>query len=424
VLLILASLLGLPAGVLRAMCAGRSCDSTNETVGDVPYCSLPEELRTLIAAGYRDGRSGDIFGVTGRATISEHRVMWPSVQAGGGSSAVTFFGTGVETGASTADGITLDAIAPTIADIIGLKRPHPEVRSGRAVPGVAIGRPPKLVVEVVLKDVGAHEVGEDTAPFLAHIFRRGASTLTAATGSLPADPAATITTIGTGGLPRQHGITGRLIRNEGGRLVRPWSSGAPPSVIATLGDDLDERNNQRARIGLIATHSTERGLIGGNWYTDVDRDDFEIASTPRRIEDVARGLLTRGYGKDRVPDLLGIVLPGALQEVDHAIAGIYRAARRATESVALIIATIGHGSVTEAGPLGDRRIVDAVEADIGAPVIEGIVAGSLFLDQEVLADRQISEDAVARALASVTRRGRPIFDDVFPAISISFGRYC
>jgi sialate O-acetylesterase len=40
----------------------------------------------------------------------------------------------------------------------------------------------------------------------------GAGTLEGETGSLPIDPAATLTTVGTGGLPSQHGITGSFVR--------------------------------------------------------------------------------------------------------------------------------------------------------------------------------------------------------------------
>ena len=67
----------------------------------------------------------------------------------------------------------------------------------------------------------------------------------ATAGSLPLDPTAVETTIGTGGLPSQHGITGTWVRNAQGRLVRAFGPGAPTPVIAALGDDLDQRDGRR-----------------------------------------------------------------------------------------------------------------------------------------------------------------------------------
>ncbi len=94
------------------------------------------------------------------------------------------------------------------------------------------------------------------------------------TGSLPEEPAATLTTIGTGGLPSQHGITGNLIRDKRGAPVPAWSADAPTSVIATLADDWDHATGQAAKIGLIAPDQTDQGLVGGTWYLSHDRDDL------------------------------------------------------------------------------------------------------------------------------------------------------
>ena len=81
----------------------------------------------------------------------------------------------------------------------------------------------------------------------------------ATAGSLPLDPTAVESTIGTGGLPSQHGITGTWVRNTQGRLTRAFGPGAPPPVIASLGDDLDAATAGRAKIGLIRTTPGRRG---------------------------------------------------------------------------------------------------------------------------------------------------------------------
>src|SRR2546430_13521233 len=83
------------------------------------------------------------------------------------------------------------------------RRPHPEVRAGKAVDGVPDGERPRLVLEVAWKGVGTDELRHDPRSWrsLRSLMGRGAATLAGDTGSLPLDPAATLTTIGTGGLP-------------------------------------------------------------------------------------------------------------------------------------------------------------------------------------------------------------------------------
>ena len=69
---------------------------------------------------------------------------------------------------------------------------------------------PSLVVQVVWKGVGSAdlEAHPHAWPFLRATIAGGGGTLEGTTGSLPLDPTATLTTIGTGGLPdatRHHG---------------------------------------------------------------------------------------------------------------------------------------------------------------------------------------------------------------------------
>ena len=139
-----------------------------------------------------------------------------------------FLGKGVRTGElSSTPG--LDQIAPTLEPSLGLVRPHPEVRDGAAIPGVAIpGRSTPLVVMIVWKWVGMREIPNAVTPWFNRISSRAGSTSEpradepgiaaglATAGSLPLDPTAVESTIGTGGLPSQHGITGTWVRNDTG----------------------------------------------------------------------------------------------------------------------------------------------------------------------------------------------------------------
>src|SRR5262249_54506035 len=148
--------------------------------------------------------------------------------------------------------------------LLGLHRPHPEVRAGTAIKGVvAPGARTPLVVLLVEKGIGSSGVRQ---PFPKLPPGVHTSEGRAETGSVPNDPIAVEETIGTGGLPSQHGITGALIRNDNGKVVRAFGPGSPQPVIATLGDDLDQATGGAAKIGLVETAVGDAGLTGDAWY--------------------------------------------------------------------------------------------------------------------------------------------------------------
>jgi hypothetical protein len=315
-----------------------------------------------------------------------------------------------------------------VAEVIGLDRPHPGVRSGRVVPGVADpGQAPRLVLQVVWKGVGASDLRADPVawPTLRGILEDHTGTLQAEVGSLPLDPAAILTTIGTGGLPRDHGITGTLVRNDRGDVVRAWDRGAPFSVIAGLGDDLDELLDQRPRIGAVLTDVADRGVVGGNWYVDVDRDDLVIArddamAQARRAERLLRG----GYGTDDTPDLLAVVMAGPVRAMDRALAGLVAAAEDASGGRVLVVVTAtGSDGGPEAVPASG--IESVVEREVGRDVVEATAPGGLFLDQDVLASSGLSDDPVIERLRDLRAPdGGPLLADVFPQVAVTFARYC
>ena len=437
VLLLVLAAIGVPAGVLRAACAGKSCPA-EVAQARVPFCPLPAELKAKLAAGFREGRSPDVMAVTGNHAVAGTAGAgpWPSVTAASRVTAVpiAFFGTGIEPAAVVPRGMGLDAIAPTLADVLGFRRPHPDVRVGTAVADIANGERPRLVLEVAWKGVGTQELRDDPRSWrsLRSLMARGAATVAGDTGSLPLDPAATLTTIGTGGLPSQHGITGALVRNDHGRVVRAWGPGAPFSVIATLPDDLDQAMDQRPLIGLVASDEADRGIVGGNWYIGHDRDTMVVATGGSAVP-AAEKLLAEGFGRDAVPDILAVVLDGSVSSIDRRTQELVAAAERAAGgSVAVAIAGTGGGSGTDAGSTdGDRiRVPDIVsQVDAGVPgdpnVVAGAVSGGLFLDQGALAKEGISGDAVVQATMGVTTPdGTRVFEDAFQGFAVSFGKYC
>jgi hypothetical protein len=432
ILLVILAAVGVPAAALRAVCAGRSCSGGDTAGASIPFCPLPDALKTDLVAGFRQGRSPDVLAVTkgtallGGTDPNDAPVPWPDLGAAGSTGVpIVFSGTGVDPSTPVPDGTGLDQVAPTIADVIGLRRPHPGVRSGVSVNGIGTGDRPRLVLEIALKGIGAADVADRASwPFLVSLLRRGTGTLHGDAGSLPLDPAATLTTIGTGGLPFQHGITGTVIRNDRGQVVRAWGNGAPPSVIAALPDDLDRRARQRSKIGLIATDPSDRGLIGRNWYEAHDTDPAVVAR-PGHGLDAARRVLGTGFGSDDVADLLGVVLAPERGTDDRIRRLVAAAEQESGGSVLVVVAGTGTSTPDAGGGVRTvlAQIEDAVEGD--APVVAAAVPGGLFLDQATLASEGITGDTAVHALLDVTTPdGGRMMADAFQGFAVSFARYC
>jgi hypothetical protein len=434
-LLAVLALLAAPAVALRAACVGRSCQ-TPQAPPKVPFCSLSAETRSLIAAGYREERSPDVLAVTrsGRvvgATGLPGGSPWPSVEVPHSARVpIVFWGAGVDQSAQVTPGTGLRDVAPTLASLLGFQVPHPEVRSGRPVDGITSGERPRLVVMVVWKRLGTEDLERAPArwPELARLLSGGAGTLEGDVGSLPLDPAAALATLGTGGLPSEHGITGTVVR-DGSRVVRAWSRGAPVSIIATLADDLDERLRQRPKIGLVGTTGADRGAIGGNWYLDGDRDDTVIAAgPPARQASAAAKVLRSDYGADGVPDLLVVTMDGSIARMDAALARVVQAARReAGGSVSVVVTATGSAGTAAEGDVAAPRLRRELERGLPAraPVIQSVALGGLFLDQRALVDTGITAEDVLRELRTLEDpQGGRLLADSFPGIAVTLARYC
>jgi len=440
ILLLAAVLIGVPGAVLRSSCVG-GCATAEATPARVPFCSLPGPLRAKIAAGFRDGRSPDILAVSGRTAVvgsvppsgapspagvwlSTHRSPDPRIP-------IVLAGTGIRSNASLPAGADLRRIAPTVARALAFERPFPEVRSGRPLPGVARPERPRLVLQVVWKDVGSADLAadRDAWPTLRRLLTVGAGTLRGAVGSLPFDPAAALATIATGGLPAEHGITGTWLRDDRGDVVRAWSPGAPTSVIATIADDLDEALGQRPMVGLVGTDPADRGIVGRDWYGRADRDTVVLVPRGGDQARAARRVLSDGFGRDPVPDLLAVVASGPVSRLDGELRRIVRAAASASDGSLLIVVTAtGSPEPTSSGPhLAAGDVVRALEA---TPVTDGrlVVAatpGGLFLDRSTLARERIAGSAAADAMRAMEASdGTSPFADAFQGFAVSFGRFC
>jgi hypothetical protein len=425
VLLVSLTLVGAPAVALHAFCVGKSCNEEAEVAAAVPFCSLPADLRAQIVDGYREGRSPDVLAVTNTASIRG----WPASPYVADSNRVPlwFFGSGVEPGPIPA-GSSVDQIAPTLAAAMGFDRAHPEVRSGRPLPSVVRnGAAPRLIVEVVWSDVGS-DFPRGRAPWLLGTLEPSGEAAfgDATTGSLPTDPAAILTSIGTGGIPSEHGITGTTIRSKAGDAAAAWSGDAPTSVIATLADDWDHATGERARIGLIAPDATSQGMVGGSWYLEHDEDDLLFGK--REPVDAASTLINEGFGADETTDILAVDLHGGVSQMDARSKALVSIVRDLVPDTTFVLTatgtqrpTSGKGTPSVSAGSVTRHVDDTV----GARVVAAAVPGGLFLDQAVMAANDITSDNVVRAMdAMAAPDGTPLFADAYPGFAISFSRYC
>ncbi|MEX2274844.1 MAG: hypothetical protein WEA10_04670 [Actinomycetota bacterium] len=411
---------------------------------------MPSNLRADIAAGYREKRSPDVLVVPHEAVFagwkeggqSGVRPLWPST-VGTSSQEVPllFTGTGIAPGATVPAGTTLDRVAPTLMEILGIEWNNPAVHPGAPLEITASGPPPRLVLVVALEGIGSADVeGEPPRDwtFLRSLLHQGAGTMRADAGSLPLDPAAILTTVGTGGLPADHGITGTFLRDDdAGDLTRAWGRGAPLSVIATFADDLDADEigfspvDGQARVGFVADDEANRGLVGGTWYPNSDRDDVVITDPARIVAD-ATALLASGYGTDGEPDVLGVVVRHSAAGMDDQLRHLVEAARtQAGDGLAVVVTATGPAPTT--GPPNDEarqplsEITDPVEAAVpgSSPAIEGTQPGGLFLDQATLTQAGVSSGTVVQAL--LRTRGAdsaPLLADAFGGFAVQFGRFC
>ncbi len=227
---------------------------------------------------------------------------------------------------------------------------------------------------------------------------------------MPVDPVAVEATIGTGGLPSQHGITGAEIRNANGKVVRAFGPGSPQPVIATLGDDLDRATAGAARIGLIASAVGDAGLTGDAWYATGPVRDRTV-SDGAHPDTAVRGFLARGWGADSTPDLLAVALSGSSGDDMRAGSSIVDEVLRTVPDATVVLTGTGSTHVANA-----ERLPPPAGTDVVSP-------GGVFLDRSEGATTS-AQDVVDALKADTAPDGSPLFDDAFASYAVRFGRYC
>jgi hypothetical protein len=435
-LLIALTLIGVPAAALRVGCAGASCASSAAAGTPAPFCALPADLQALITAGTYEGRSPDALGVAGDHPVvsivdavrgRSIRVLWPSAsvaRAPSMSAPLVFIGRNIQDGAlPSATG--LDQIAPTLEPILGFQRPHPEVRDGRAIAGVAQARvATRLVVLIVWKGVGTADVDAARPPWLEDpqpLSRSGSRDRAigiaqgpASAGSLPLDPVAVESTIGTGALPSQHGITGTWLRGPDGRITFAYGRGAPSPVVAALGDDLDGVTNGRSKIGLIQEQVGDVGLTGDAWYGIGPVRDRSVVTGSNLPAQVA-GFLRDGWGADVTPDLLAVSMMSSVAHDDEMTSQIVDEVLARVPTATIVVAGTG---TLRTGAATVTPMPTGVD-----PTPGGGAAGGFFIDGSTDNPRT-AQDVVDAMRTETAPDGTPLYEDSFASYAVRFGRYC
>jgi arylsulfatase A-like enzyme len=249
-------------------------------------CSLPTQWVELTRRGYFAPRSGQIallprypayFAQSG--TGWTHSGPWPYLQ----QVPIVFYGPGVVPRVGkVARRVTVADIAPTI---MALLRGSFRTEDGRRLREVANfnvklleSKPPKLIVTVVWDGGGWNALRQwpEDWPNLARMMSQGVTYTNAIVGSSPSVTPSVHTTLGTGVFPATHGITGIPVRYEDGSVGDVFSQGESSRFlrVPTVAELWDERNRNRALVGMVGYEPWHLGMIGqGAERPGGDRDD-------------------------------------------------------------------------------------------------------------------------------------------------------
>jgi arylsulfatase A-like enzyme len=249
-------------------------------------CGLNSEWLLRTQRGYFEERSGQIallprtpaYMASGGGGWS-HSGPWPYLQ----DVPLVFYGPGIIDEGITSDRpVTTADIAPTIADLLKGRLGESD---GEALPEVigseaqSIERPaPKLILTIVWDGGGWNtlDLWDESWPNLEQLMNEGVSFSEATVGSNPSVTPAVHSTIGTGVFPDTHGITGVPVRDEQGEVVDSFLEGESSRFlqVPALAELWDERNGNRAEIGMFGYEPWHLGMIGqGAERAGGDKDD-------------------------------------------------------------------------------------------------------------------------------------------------------
>ena len=480
-------------------------------------CSLPPSHVLRTWRGYRPGRSGQIQMIPKEPNFVgewlSHSGPWPYVQR----IPLFLYGPGHVPASGRVRGpATLADVAPTIA--AHLEFPF-RARDGRALDRAlgSSPTPPRLVVVVVWDGGGRNVLTEHPRawPTLRRLIPEGTWFEDAVVGTSPSVTPAVHATIGTGAFPRRHGVVDLKFLFEG-RLASINEETPRYQIEPTMADRYDRARGNRPVVGLAAPLGT-LGMVGrgsllpagdrdvaaierdGLWQLDplqrpyfrfpaarptelgdrqsaevdasdgrrdgtwlgspVEGDPAILSKTPAFSVHQARFLrdliVTEGFGRDRVPDLLftnfkqidGVAhewsmnspqMEAVVRSSDRALGDLVRTLDRFVGRRRWVLAlTADHGSTPRPELTGafaislprlERDLDAAFDADEdGRPAIRDLRVTQMWVDPDELAENGHTLDEVSRFLMRYSegqnaevpvdpeRADRPVFEAAFPS---------
>ena len=167
---------------------------------------------------------------------------------------------------------------------------------------------PKLVITMVWDGVGRNVLEEWPGrwPFLERVMGDGVSYVDASVGSSPTITPSIHANLGTGGYPRQHGVTGIYYRNAAGQVVEAFAGRDPSFMeLTTYADEIDRAYDNESLVGMVASRSWHLGMFShGATIPGGDEDQLGIFRTS----------LVKDPGESDAGAGFGYAVPGSLTD--------------------------------------------------------------------------------------------------------------
>ena len=220
------------------------------------------ELQLVLAPFNTSNYSFESMGLDPKDPRSSHAMAWGYTER----IPLVLYAPGiVDRPGDRVERVTLADLAPSTAELMGFRFDAPD---GEPLPGLpSPKKAPKVIVTFVIDGGGWNALTQwpDAWPTLRSLMHKGMNYRNAVMGSFPSVTACAHATIGTGGFPSSHGISGHNMRYRG-KVVKAYGDigAADPSyiVVPTLADAWNEHTGDRAWVGEVGYQIWHLGMMG------------------------------------------------------------------------------------------------------------------------------------------------------------------
>lgn len=234
--------------------------SAGREAGARPPCRGIDRLVRRVRAGYVPGASTDISVIprepnyVGSAARPVHSGPWDYLA----EVPLVVHAPGLVANDEVLKPASMEQVAPTLARWIGVRMP------GDGLPGFRATGTPSVTVVLVWDGGGWNVLREhpDDWPFLRSLLGDSLVYRNFEIGSSPSVTPPVHATLGTGTLPREHGIPGLRTR-RGAEYVDPFLGLDPSGLrVPTLAERLVDQSGGRATAAVLASVNWHLGMIG------------------------------------------------------------------------------------------------------------------------------------------------------------------